>query len=362
MDRAVARAGRFRHVIFPDSVGGYGRAVNVARVARVGPADNGVFTGLGPACPRLAADVRWAFPPPAPAPLPADESGPLTGVDPASVGRDGGLGSDAESFLAGLFAHVGLGLRHYKPETLYRRLPACLRVLRATSLAHARSVLQRQPHLAPEAVDALVIGVTSFFRDPAVFDALRRLVLPDLIAHSRARRRPLRVWSAGCSDGAELYSVAMSLSEFGGAGNRCGGDDYGVELLGTDCRPNAVAAAAEGVYDPAAVAGVPPALLQRYFDFDGARYRVKDALRAAARWKVADVLRAADAPPGPFDLVLCRNVVIYLQPSATTSVWSLLARSLRGGGGVLVAGKAERPVGLRGLRPVAPCLYRRGVA
>jgi len=357
MDRAVTRAGRFRHVIFPNSVGGYGRAVKLARLARVGTADNAVFTGLGPACPQLAADVRWAFPPPPP--LPAHASGHLTGVDPPGVGRDGGLGADAESFLAGLFAHVGLGLRHYKPETLHRRLPACLRVLRATSLAHARLVLQRQPHLAPEAVDALVIGVTSFFRDPAVFDTLRRLVLPDLIADSRARRRPLRVWSAGCSDGAELYSVAMLLSEFGGAGDDCG---VGIELLGTDCRPNAVAAAAEGVYDPAAVAGVPPELLQRHFDFDGARYRVNGALRAATQWKVADVLRAGDAPPGSFDLVLCRNVVIYLQPSATASAWSLLTRSLRPGGGVLVAGKAERPVGVRGLRPVAPCLYRRGVA
>jgi chemotaxis protein methyltransferase CheR len=341
MDRAVARAGYFRHVIFPDSVGGYGRAVKLARVPR---AENGVFTGLGPACPQLAAGVEWAFPSATHAP-----------GDPTGAGPAGAPAADAESFLAGLFAHAGLGLRHYKPETLHRRLPACLRVLRATSLTHARSVLQRQPHLAPEAVDALVIGVTSFFRDPTVFDALRRFVLPELLADCRGRR-PLRVWSAGCSDGAELYSVAMLLSELTGtdAGGR-------FELLGTDCRPNAVAAAAEGVFDSAAVAGVPPDFLRRHFDFDGNRYRVKDAPRAAARWKVADVLRAADAPPGPFDLVLCRNLVIYLQPAATASVWSLLTRSLRPGG-ILMPGNAERPLGVRGLRPVGPCLYRRGVA
>ena len=316
MDTAVAHAVRFRHVVFPDTVVGYGRAVNLA------PAPETAEPGAG-------------------------GGGRLIPCAPA-------LSEDEESFLCGLFARVGLGVRHYKLEMLQRRLPACLRALRASNVAHARSILRRSPHLAWPAIGAVVIGVTSFFRDAAVFDALRRVVLPLLVGHCRVAGRPLRVWSAGCSDGAELYSVAMLLDECGAlAGGRC-------ELVGTDCRPGAVAAAASGVYDPPAVRGVPHRLLVRYFDYDGGQYRVCAALQDAVRWRVADLLDPASSPPGPFDLVLCRNLAIYLQPEATAALWARLQSALRPLG-VLALGKAERPVGVRGLRPLgaAPCLYCR---
>ena len=242
-------------------------------------------------------------------------------------------------------------MRHYKPETLCRRLPACLRALRAGNLAHARSVLRRNPHLAWDALAALVIGVTTFFRDPAVFDALRDDVLPALAAECRGR--PLRVWSVGCSEGAELYSVAMLLAEVGATA------DIGCELLGTDCRPAALARAAAGAFEPSAVAGVPPALLARYFTFDRAHFQVDESIRCATSWQAADALRPENAPPGEWDLVLCRNLAIYLQPTATANLWATLARSVRTGG-VLVTGKAERPLGVRGLSSIGPCLYRKG--
>jgi chemotaxis methyl-accepting protein methylase len=148
----------------------------------------------------------------------------------------------------------------------------------------------------------------------------------------------------------------MLLRDIGGAGAAPGCD-----LLGTDCRPDAVARASAGLYEPAAVAGVPPELLSRYFTFDGTHYRVNESLRAACRWRAADALAREQIPPGPWDLVLCRNLVIYLQPWATASLWWSLAGALRPGG-VLVLGKAERPLGTRGLRPVGSCLYEKGAA
>ena len=322
MDSAMAQAVRFRHVVFPGSVGGYGRAVNAAPCADEPPS----------------------------------EETPPRSWPPAQF-----LSEDEESFLCGLFNRVGLGLRHYKPETLYRRLPACLRALRASNVAHARFILQRNPHLAWRAVGAMIIGVTSFFRDGPVFESLRRHVLPRLLA-SGVRRdaagrriaRPLRVWSAGCSDGAELYSVAMLLDACGAlTRRRC-------ELLGTDCRPEAVARAASGAFDPPAVRGLPQELTRRYFTFDGAQYRLDPALRDAARWRVADALDPAADTEGPWDLVLCRNLIIYLQPAAAASLWHTLQAALRPGG-LLVLGKAERPLGVRGLCPAGPwpCLYRR---
>jgi chemotaxis methyl-accepting protein methylase len=304
MDSAIAQAVRFRHVVFPEMVGRYGRAMNIA---------------------------------------PAEPAPPFS-VDAAA------LTADEEAFLSGLFRRVGISARHYKTETLRRRLPACLRAVRAGSVAHARSILGRNPQLDWTAASALLIGVSSFFRDPPVFEAIAKHELPRLLAGRGAA--PLRCWSVACSDGAELYSLAMLLEQSGalGAGS--------CELHGTDCRPGAVARAAAGAYEPATVRGVPGEYMDRYFSWEGTYYRVAERLRAAARWHVADALAATGSPPGPWDLVLCRNLAIYLQPQSAASLWAALAAALRPGG-VLVLGKAERALGVPGLVAVGPCLYRK---
>jgi chemotaxis protein methyltransferase CheR len=311
MSEAVSRAGSSRHVVFPDGAGGYGRALDLT-----------------------------------PRPAPAAVAPPSAG-SPARAA----LPEESESFLRWLFSRVGLRFGAYKAETLGRRLPACLRAVRATSTAQARSILHRNPELVWTALGALVIGVTWFFRDKSVFQALHQRVLPELLRRHRhsAGARPLRVWSAGCSDGAELYTVALLLAELGALSpGRC-------ELLGTDCRPEALESAAAGVYGAAAVKGVPAAMLRRYFRFDGSYYRVRGELTAAVRWRRADTLAAVE--PGPWDLVLCRNFAIYLQPEATVELWAQLAGVLTTGG-ILVLGKAERPLGVRELVSVGPCIYQ----
>jgi chemotaxis methyl-accepting protein methylase len=316
MNEAVTQAGRFRHVVFPDSVGGYGRAVDAAP-RRPGPPEPFPHRPHGAVFPE-----------------------PLT--------------PDAESFLRWLLARAGLRFEDYKPETLARRLTACLRAVRAASPAHARTLVRRSPETCSAALDALLIGVTGFFRDDSVFDSLARRTLPNLLdRRSRdGRTRPLRVWSAGCSDGAELYTVAILLAESGAlsAGR--------VELLGTDCRPDAVARAAAGAFDPQALRAVPARLVERYFEPDGPRYRVRPALRAATTWRLGNALAGRAPDPGVWDLVLCRNLAIYLQPDAASGLWASLAAALRPGG-VLVLGKAERPLGLSELAPEGPCAWRR---
>jgi chemotaxis methyl-accepting protein methylase len=311
MNEVVSHAACFRHVVFPDSIGGYGRAINLA--------------------PRHTEFQ--------PSPRPGDRPG----QNPATP--------EVESFLRWLLGRAGLSFERYKPEMLVRRLPACLRAVRAASPAHARSLLQHNPALLWTSLGALLIGVTGFFRDESVFESLRRDPLPSLLRN--AAGRPLRVWSAGCSDGAELYSAAMLLAEAGAlAPGR-------VELLGTDVRPEALERAEAGAFDAAAVKGVPGDLLARYFRHDGGRYYADAALRRAARWRRADLLAAPE--PGPWDVVLCRNLAIYLQPDGAAALWSSLASVLRPGG-LLVLGKAERPVGVAGLLAEGPCVYRRVTA
>lgn len=253
------------------------------------------------------------------------------------------LGPAEQAFVGDVLMQIGVDAGAYRPETLARRIPAGLRALRAPGLAEARRAVALG--IPPDgAVDALLLGVTAFFRDAPVFAALEERVVPELAA---ARHRP-RVWSVGCSDGAELYSVAMLLAE------RDALD--GSVLLGTDCRPAAVARARAGLFDGDAVRALDGARRARWCVPDGAAWRIAPALRAAVRFRTADALSVME--PGPWDLILCRNVTMYLRADRACELWDRLARSLRRGG-VLVVGRAERPTGRERYTAIGPGVYRR---
>ncbi len=205
-------------------------------------------------------------------------------------------------------------------------------------------MLEENPTLQATAISAMLVGVTSFFRDPAVFDLLGRNVLPEL-ARGRAA---LHAWSAGCSDGAELYSLALLLAEAGRLA--------GSYLLGTDCRPDALARARAGTFEAAALKHVAAPLLARYFTPVDGGWQVVPAVRACARWRTADVLQTQE--PGLWDIILCRNTTMYMRAEAAQTLWERFEAALRPGG-ILVLGKAERPLGSRRLALLAPCIYRR---
>jgi chemotaxis protein methyltransferase CheR len=239
---------------------------------------------------------------------------------PVNFGADGEAGAEASAFLIWLFRQAGLNARDYRPASLLRRLPACLRALRVTSIPQARRLLRGSPHLVCIALDALLLGVTEFFRDAHVFACLRN----ELSLIASRKQAMMRIWSAGCSNGAELYSVAALLDELNLL-DRC-------ELLGTDCRADAIARAA------------------------AAGERVACGQRERTTWRGANVL--AGVEPGPWDVILCRNLAMYLQPDSGKRLWRGLA-SVLNSHGVLVVGKAERPAGVNGLTPLGPCVYRR---
>ena len=289
----------YRHVVFPDAAGGDGGPFNFMPEGLESPGING----------------------------PPDD-----------------LTNDEQQFVRSLFEFAGLQVEDYRGETIKRRIPACLRAFRAETIQDLGSKIRRDPELLRKALNTLLIGVTSFFRDAPVFAYLAESALPELLS----REVGPSIWSAGCSDGAELYSVAMLLAERG-AIQRC-------SLLGTDCRAEAVARARDGEYDAAAVRTIPSDFLDRYMQFDGVHWRPHPFIRSVAQWRTSNLLQTTE--PGERDIILCRNLSIYLQPSAAGRVWSRLAAALKPGG-YLVLGKAERPYGAAGLRAVAPCIYRR---
>jgi len=234
----------------------------------------------------------------------------------------------------------GLDPGHYRLAPLLRRIPACLRGLRVGSVAEARVLLESEPEKAVVALNALLIGTTAFFRDEAVFAELRGRVVPEMLE----RNAQPRVWSVAGSEGAELYSVAMLLGERQARGF----------LLGSDCRAAAVAVARAGRYHVEAVKGVPAELREKYLVLDGHEARVSAELQAQVYWEQSDIL--ARAPVGRWEMILCRNLAIYLGSESAQRLWRRLIGALVPGG-VMVVGKAEKPQH-PGLRRISSCIYQ----
>ncbi len=253
---------------------------------------------------------------------------------------------EEETFLRGLLRMGGLDPAGYRMQPLIRRLPACLRALRVPSIRVAKQVLKREPQKLGIALASLLIGTTSFFRDTAVFQCLDESVIPEILPR---RPRP-RVWSAACSEGLELYSVAMLLARHGALERE--------QLLGTDFRAESIAVAQRGIYSITTVGAVPPDLAAQYLVAGKTSVAVAPAIHGSAHWKYSDLLK--DEEPGPWDMILCRNLSIYLEPRIAERLWSRLSATLVQGG-VLVVGKAEKPR-LRGLQQIAPCIYRKTLA
>jgi chemotaxis protein methyltransferase CheR len=245
-----------------------------------------------------------------------------------------------------VLALAGLPSSSYRARTLARRTPACLRAIGAAGASCVDDALRQSSDMRERALQALLIGVTAFFRDAEVFETLKRQVLPSLSPSTRG----VRAWSAGCAAGAELYSVAMLLADAGRL--------QGSVLVGTDCRDDAIRQARAGVYESAALDGVHADGLARYFQPDpgGAIWRVHERIRRHTAFSPRDVLQGPER--GPWDLVLWRNVGIYLEPEAAAVATAAIVKEIVPGG-VLVVGRAERPRAELPLRRIARCVYRK---
>ncbi len=186
-------------------------------------------------------------------------------------------------------------------------------------------------------IDAITTGETLFFRDTAPFEMLRHKILPDLIDR-RARSHgtlPIRIWSAACSTGQEIYSIAIILKELLGDPDR-----YGVRLLATDISNQAVARASKGVFGPVEVGrGLGSEVRDRYFAPTDGGWRIRDEIRAMVSFKTFNLMDDFTSL-GKFDIVFCRNVAIYFTERDRGSLFVRLERSLERDG-CLVVGAME---------------------
>jgi chemotaxis protein methyltransferase CheR len=238
------------------------------------------------------------------------------------------------------------------------------RRLRATGHATLRdycSFLFDKGGLAAEAVhliDAVTTNKTEFFREPEHFRLLVRLAIPELLAAADAPRRPLTIWSAACSIGAEPYTLAMVLADLARS-------SVGLRwsILATDLSTEALRAAADGIYPAAMVAPVPAEYRQRYVmrakDRSRDQVRIVPELRAMVRFGRANLMDAQYPMPRDLDIVFCRNVLIYFDKPTQQAVLQRLVSHLRPGG-FLFLGHSETLAGFHlPLDVVGPTMFRR---
>ena len=212
------------------------------------------------------------------------------------------------------------------------RLAPIARMSGATSLEDFVHMLKssKPTHLYRAVAEAMTINETSFFRDIAPFEMLRQFVLPELIAKRRERRR-LRIWSAASSTGQEAYSVAMLVHEMKL-------ESRPVEILGTDISENILERARQAKYVQFEVnRGLPAIYLVKYFERVGLDWRLKDGIRKMVTFRRFD-LRQPVTPLGRFDIILCRNVLIYFDVETKVNILNQLWTALQPGGFLLLGG------------------------
>ncbi len=236
------------------------------------------------------------------------------------------------SILVRLRSHTGRDFTRYKPSTISRRIERRLSVHHLAQPRDYLDYVEKHPAELDRLLQELLISVTSFFRDPDAWDALANIV-PGLLA-DKPSDRSMRVWVPGCATGEEAYSIAIVLDEQ----SRLAGKPIDLQIFATDLDERAVDRARRGVFPCSIAADISAERLRRYFHRNGDAYQLQKKIRDSIVFAVQDVL--SDPPFTRLDLIVCRNLLIYLRPEAQQHVLSLFSYALRTGG-LLFLGPSE---------------------
>ncbi len=256
----------------------------------------------------------------------------------------------------------GIHLTDAKRALLVGRLTRRLRELGLTSFgAYHRLVLEDATGVElTRLLDLISTNETRFFREPTHFELLERSILPAIAAAAARGERPreVRVWSAACSTGEEPYSLAMCLLDAFPPG-----EGFTVEVLASDLSTRVLERARAGIFSLERAADIPERHLRRFMlrgtGSQHGRMKAADELRAVVRFQRTNLIEPGQHPSGPFDLVFCRNVLIYFQTATRAAVIDSLLSRLRPGGHLFLGhaetlgGKSDR------VRSVGPNVYAR---
>ncbi len=255
-----------------------------------------------------------------------------------------------------VYRHCGINLHKGKRELVHARIAKQLRSKGLRNFAEYMEVI-RADHSGQEfsaLIDSISTNLTSFFRENRHFEFLKDVLLPGLIAQSA--RRELRVWSAGCSSGEEPYSLAMTIAEaLEGHGK------WDAKILATDISRRMLSVAEAGVYDVSKTKPIPLSLRGKYFKpfgGEGNAYQAGANIKSMIRYRYLNLIEPWPFK-GPFDVIFCRNVMIYFdKPTQEKIVEQFYSRLAPGG--MLFTGHSESLTGAEhGLKYVEPTIYVR---
>jgi two-component system CheB/CheR fusion protein len=259
--------------------------------------------------------------------------------------------------LHGIFELLQAKTRHdfslYKPSTLHRRIERRMAIHGIGKLADYIVHLRQNPQEIDLLFKELLIGVTSFFRDPAVWEHLAEGALPELLSR-RSPERKLRAWVIGCSTGEEAYSLAMVFNE--ALRRSAHPKDFSLQIFASDLSPDAIATARRGRYPASIASDVSAERLERFFTAHETHYQIKQGIRDIVLFAQHDVV--LDSPFTKLDLIVCRNLLIYFDAPLQRKLLPLFHYSLLPSG-LLLLGTSETvgkftprftPVGDRKLR------------
>ena len=232
-------------------------------------------------------------------------------------------------------SRTNIDFRNYKSSTILRRITRRMAVTRVGTLRDYLDYLRSHPDEITELVRTFLIKVTGFFRDPEAFDFLRQTVLPELIDRAKRNGHILRIWSAGCATGEEAYSMALLVAELLGPDF----PEWSVKIFATDVAADAISFARRGLYPENVLSDLPGNYRDLFFERVDHSYRISKMLRETVIFGQQDISRGVPFPR--IDLVICRNLLIYLKPELQQTVLDLFAYSLHQSHGYLFLGKAE---------------------
>jgi len=234
----------------------------------------------------------------------------------------------------------GLDLSGYKESFVRRRLQSRFRILGIEGLDQYCAILVKRPEEFLKLLDVLAINVTEFFRDPSLWELLSKKLIPELCRmREHAPAKVLRFLSAGSASGEEAYSIAIAICET--LGDQL--PKYSITIRGIDIDQDCIARIKAGVYAPDRLKNVPPEILAKYFIREGNLYQVKPEIKKMVRAANADLI--SERLPRYFDVIFCRNVLIYFSKESHSEIFMKLYESLSTGG-FLVLGRTETLIGV----------------
>jgi chemotaxis protein methyltransferase CheR len=232
---------------------------------------------------------------------------------------------------------IGFNCEDYKQPHLKRRLAVRLRATESKSYKDYTQVLLKNEEEVKQLKETLTVNVTELFRNPETFDSVRNNVLPELIKQ-KGINKVIKVWSAGCSNGEEPYSIAIMLNEFLGSSAK----RYNISIQATDIDDDSIAKAEMAIFQPKQLEKIGQERINRFFVKKDNNYQVIDELKKLVKVKRHDLIS------GPkfsgFDIIFCRNVTIYFEQKLQEVLYLNFYNALNDGG-FFVMGKTETLVG-----------------